>query len=82
MLPTVQSRGCREGSHRSSGTVAVHVRNISITAEAGRVLRRRYDAFRPLPGDTFALLFVAEYFYSDGGVPERRGEAGDAGGGE
>jgi hypothetical protein len=50
--------------------VAVHIRNISTTEEAGRVLRRRYDAFRPLPGDTFALLFVSEYFYSDGSTVE------------
>lgn len=50
--------------------MAIDITNISATEEAARVLRRRYDGFRPLPGDTFALLYVAEYFYSDGTTVE------------
>ena len=50
--------------------MVIHITNISTTEEAGRVLQRRYDAFRPRPGDTFALLFVSEYFYSDGSTVE------------
>jgi hypothetical protein len=66
MPPTIQC----EKPISSLSVVAILIRNISITEEAGRLLRRSYGAFRPRPGDTFGLLFVEDYFYSNGATVE------------